>query len=552
MKHIVFSLILATVGTLAMVAQDNLSRPMNFHIEKDFIPPILDIIPSSVQFVDANGNGVIDADEACSIRFELNNRGRGDGYGCVARVEMSGTTDGISIASVNLPVLPQLRHTQVEIPIRANRNTKTGEIQLSIVVDEPNGYGSEKLQYTIGTHKLRTPMVSVASYKIGSGAGGVLDRRQPFSLQVAIQNMDQGVAENVQMSIVLPENVNWVGGDDKVQTLATLQPNETRVYTLELMANQKAAEAIDIAVNLSEKTGLYAKDQTIPLTFGQHVGGIIEMNVARNDKEVEIQRKSLVSQVDENIPVTGTKNPNTFVVIIANEQYKNVAQVPYALNDGNIFRKYCLSTLGVPEKNVKYLANATGNDIKTTINWLQTVTEVFDIPNVIIYYAGHGIPDEASKSAYLLPIDGNGSDISTGYKLDDLYATLGAMSADHITVFMDACFSGSKREEGMLAQARGVALKAKAGVPQGNMVVFSAATGDETAYPNKEQGHGMFTYYLLKKLQETKGDVTLQELGEYVTKNVRQQSIVLNGKSQTPTVTAATGVAGEWGNWKLK
>lgn len=545
-------LTIVTLSCIRLMAQSNVSSPMNFHIEKVFIPPILDIIPSSVQFVDANGNGVIDADEACSIRFELNNRGKGDGYGCVARVEMSGTTDGISIASVNLPVLPQLRHTQVEIPIRANRNTKTGEIQLSIVVDEPNGYGSEKLQYTIGTHKLRTPMVSVASYKIGSGAGGVLDRRQPFSLQVAIQNMDQGVAENVQMSIVLPENVNWVGGDDKVQTLASLQPNETRVYTLELMANQKAAEAIDIAVNLSEKTGLYAKDQTIPLTFGQHVGGIIEMNVARNDEEVEIQRKSLVSQVDESIPVTGAKNTNTFVVIIANEQYKNVAQVPYALNDGNIFRKYCLSTLGVPEKNVKYLANATGNDIKTTINWLQSVTEVFDNPNVILYYAGHGIPDEASKSAYLLPIDGNGSDISTGYKLDDLYATLGAMPADHITVFMDACFSGSKREEGMLAQARGVALKAKAGVPQGNMVVFSAATGDETAYPNKEQGHGMFTYYLLKKLQETKGDVSLQELGEYITKNVRQQSIVLNGKSQTPTVTAATGVAGEWGNWKLK
>jgi hypothetical protein len=117
---------------------------------------------------------------------------------------------------------------------------------------------------------------------------------------------------------------------------------------------------------------------------------------------------------------------------------------------------------------------------------------------------------------------------------------------------MDACFSGSKREQGMLASARGVALKAKAGIPQGNMVVFSAATGDETAYPNKEQQHGLFTYYLLKKLQETKGDVALKDLGTYLTKQVSQQSLIINDKRQTPTVTPSAAVGAEWQNWKLK
>ena len=67
-----------------------------------------------------------------------------------------------------------------------------------------------------------------------------------------------------------------------------------------------------------------------------------------------------------------------------------------------------------------------------------------------------------------------------------------------------------------------MAIKAKSGQPQGKMVVFSAAQGDETAYPNNEEHHGMFTYYLLKKLQETKGEVTLQELGDYIVKNVSQ------------------------------
>ena len=259
------------------------------------------------------------------------------------------------------------------------------------------------------------------------------------------------------------------------------------------------------------------------------------------------------SAVDTDIPTTDASNPNTFVIIFANEDYKNVASVPFAKNDGTIFQKYCQRTLGIPTSNIHYVENASFNDIRIQLAWLKDVCDAFDgKASVIIYYAGHGIPDEETKSAYLLPVDGDGRYVQSAYKIDEFYQKLGAMKAKSVTVFMDACFSGSKREEGMLASARGVALKVKSGVPQGNMVVFSAAQGDETAYPNTEQQHGMFTYYLLKKLQETKGDVTLQDLGNYITTNVRQQSIVKNGKSQTPCVTPSSSIGSEWQNWKLK
>jgi hypothetical protein len=309
---------------------------------------------------------------------------------------------------------------------------------------------------------------------------------------------------------------------------------------------------LDIKIDLAEKEGRFAQDANIPLQFGQHIGGSIAMNVERRDQEVEIKRVSLTSEVDENIPVTNKENRNTFAVIIANENYQSVASVPYALNDGNIFREYCLKTLGIPEKQIKYVPNATGNQIKAQVNWLQNICEVFEDAHVIFYYAGHGIPDESSRTAYLLPVDGIGTDVTTGYKLDDLYAALGSLPVENVTVFMDACFSGSKRENGMLVAARGVAIKTRSGQPQGKMVVFSAAQGDETAYPNNEEHHGMFTFYLLKKLQETKGEVTLQELGEYIVKQVSQQSILLNGKSQTPCVTPSLAIGGAWREWKLK
>ena len=135
--------------------------------------------------------------------------------------------------------------------------------------------------------------------------------------------------------------------------------------------------------------------------------------------------------------------------------------------------------------------------------------------------------------------------------MEELYATLGALPAQSITVFLDACFSGAKREGGMMASTRGVAIKVKASSPMGKMVVFSASQEDETAYPYKEQEHGLFTYYLLKKLKESKGDVTLGELSDYVIKEVKRQSIVQNGKIQTPVLVPSVHIA-DWRNWKLR
>lgn len=534
-------------------AQSNISQPMNFHIEKDVVPPLLHVVPLSQTFLDEDNNGVIDANENCVIRFEVMNEGRGDGYGCIARVTTNGNMDGIHIAKeIALPVIPRGNKVQVEVPIKANANTQTGEMEFSIVVDEPNGYGTDPITGKIGTHKLKIPFIQVVSYKIVGETGGKLNRREPFRLQVIVQNTDQGIAENVTVGLLLPNNVNWLGGTDDHLTIGTLKPNESKTLEYELMANQRAEDEIDIQLALAEKTGRYAQNADIPLQFGQYIGATITMKVERRDEDVEIQKASLIADVDENIPVTSTKNLNTFVLIIANEHYQRVAPVPYALNDGSIFREYCIKTLGIGEKRIHYLADATYNQIRAEIQWLKNIAETFDDPQIILYYAGHGIPDEKNLSSYLLPIDGSGTDVSTGYKLDDLYAALGKMPASQITVFMDACFSGSKREEGMIASARAVALKVLPGQPQGNMVVFSASQGDETAYPYTPKQHGMFTYYLLKKLQETQGDVTLQDLEAYLSDQVRKQSLLENNRTQTPTVTPSYTLGSDWQLWTLK
>ena len=276
----------------------------------------------------------------------------------------------------------------------------------------------------------------------------------------------------------------------------------------------------------------------------------VQQPVAQTVTPATPARPAPSSDVDQNIPEVSATNANTFAIIIANENYLEETPVQYALNDGQTFKTYCQKVLGLPEDNIHYRENATLNMILAEVDWIAKVAKAYNgEASLIVYYAGHGIPDEASGSSYLLPVDGIGN---TGYSLAELYKTLGALPAKSVTVFMDACFSGAKRGEGMLASARGVAIKAKPEAPKGNMVVFSAAQGDETAYPYEDKGHGLFTYFLLKKLQETKGQVSLGELAQYVQQQVSRRSIVTNGKSQTPCVTPSESVIGTWKGKMLK
>lgn len=262
---------------------------------------------------------------------------------------------------------------------------------------------------------------------------------------------------------------------------------------------------------------------------------------------------AMTGNVDYLIPDSKFKNENTLAIIIANENYRRVPNVPHAINDGNVIKKYMNKTLGVPEENIEYLEDASLNDIKYALANVSQKCEGFkDKYSVIVYYAGHGVPDDKTAEAFLLPVDGFGTDPSSGLNLDDFYASLSEMPAKSIVVLLDACFSGAKRDGGMLMATRGITIKPKMQVPDGKLIVLSATSNDETAFPIEQQKHGLFTYTLLRKIQETGGDITWGELADYVTATVKNRSIDINGKLQTPTVSVSSSIKDIWRNLKLR
>lgn len=251
-------------------------------------------------------------------------------------------------------------------------------------------------------------------------------------------------------------------------------------------------------------------------------------------------RVTAKSDVDVDIPQNPQTNTNTVALVIANENYSKVTGVASALHDGEVFAQYCRETLGIPEGQVLVYEDATYGEILSAINKLRNAVKALDgSVDVIVYYAGHGVPDEHTSDAYLMPIDADPLVMATAYPLKNFYKELGELGAGNVMVFMDACFSGANRGDGMLAEARGVVLVPKSAAPEGNMFVLSAADGKETALPWKEKNHGLFTYFLLKKLKQSQGNASLKEIADYVSSEVRKTSSFTLNKPQNPRMTAS-------------
>ncbi len=251
-------------------------------------------------------------------------------------------------------------------------------------------------------------------------------------------------------------------------------------------------------------------------------------------------------------PVTGNKSENTLVAIIANEEYDLAANVDNATSDGLAFKEYCIRTLGVPEDNVRYMANLSYGRMKKGLNDILELADLLNGEgNLILYYAGHGIPDNKTKDAFLMPVDADGTDTSLCLSLTDLYANINSRNLNRCVVFLDACFSGAQRGGDMIVAARGVRLKPKEAAPEGKTIVFTATSDDQAAFSHKEEKHGLFTYFLLKKLQESKGKVSLGELADYLSQKVGFESRRINNAPQTPSVLVAAGIGENWKKMQL-
>ena len=408
---------------------------------------------------------------------------------------------------------------------------------------------------TLMIYVLTLVLSSCASIFCGTKAKITLNdskQKQPVSITTDVKHYDQ---------VTLPYVVKVKRGYKPSTVTVESEGYQPTILTINKNFNAAAISNLTniIAWGIDAGTGAIMKPEQKYYSFtmkkegeqGEH--NIVSSNATpSNQASSNITKTTIISDVDKNIPQGTKKSEDTYVLIIANEDYQFVDDVNFAAHDGEVFKEYCIKTLGIPERQIRYYANATYGVISGGVDWLKYALNNFEGCKAIVYYCGHGIPDEKTGDAYIIPVDGKGTNTTTCYSLNSLYSTLASTKASNITYFMDACFTGANKEGSMLVAARGVAREAKKEVLEGKSVVFSASSGDETAMTYPEKGHGLFTYFLLKKLQETSGNVSYSDLADYINKNVKKEAFLINEKPQTPVVATSTAASGSWKTMTLK
>jgi uncharacterized caspase-like protein len=250
--------------------------------------------------------------------------------------------------------------------------------------------------------------------------------------------------------------------------------------------------------------------------------------------------RTIVSDVDAPA-YRNRENDKNFALVIGIEHYSGIPKADYAERDAAAVRRHLLA-MGYPDRNVILI---TGKDAgragieKYVESWLPR--NVHEDSKVFFYFSGHGAPSAESGQAYLVPWDGDPQFLeTTGYPVKQLYAKLDQLKARSVIIAMDACFSGAGGRSVIAQGTRPLVAKADVGVgPGARLTVLAASGSDEVTGSDDSQGHGIFTYFLLKSFDAKKGQVTAKDAFDFLSPKVRDAARRQN-REQTPQLMTTT------------
>ena len=253
-------------------------------------------------------------------------------------------------------------------------------------------------------------------------------------------------------------------------------------------------------------------------------------------------RRSDVDSLDSQ----AAPRPEDYAFVVGIERYQSIPEAQFAERDAAVFRQYAVKRLGVPEENVVSLlgSQATRAGLARYLEeWLPR--NVSEKSRLWVYYSGHGAPDPVKGGAYLVPWDGDPAYLeSSAYPLSGFYERLAALPAKEKIVILDACFSGAGGRSVLAQGARPLVTVKESSVPQDpRFFLLAASAQDQITGALQDQGHGVFTYYLLKGLKGAArkgqdGHVSMAELAAYLAAEVPRAARRQN-RDQTPQFHAA-------------
>lgn len=550
---------------LPLVTFLNTTRSQVVGGRTNMVPPALRI--QSVSFEDADGDSVISAGERATVKVRLQNTGRGAGVN--VRVDAKSTSRlRFQSALVGTVAAGDIREAVLEVI--ATQDVTDEQAALDITLVEANGFDSEPLRLLVPVMAYRPPNLSILGAQAVDAEGRTVIRPgSQATVTVRVQNRGQGLAETVRLTIALGDSTMFFADNPTMNVvtrdLGRMRAGAFQDVKFEVIVNNRATR-FALNASLTEQSGRYSlAPRDLGLQLNRPQQSIAQVVAVEAPRPVVggagVVPGTFGSDLLLGIPRVA-ENPNAFAVIIGNSQYLGgIPPVQYAANDAAVMRQYAEQSLGVRPGNIEVLNNATMSQLRTMFgdrgnpngrlrNRIRPgVSEIF------VFYSGHGAPDAAERKAYIMPVDADASLLSlTGYSVDVLYENLAAIGAKHVTVVIDACFSGATGGGDMLIRSAspiGIQVNDPAQRFQGgNATIIAAAEGQQLANWYDEKNHGLLTYFFLKGLQgqadaDKNGEVSVTEMRAFLTDpayGIPYEARRLHSREQTPQVFGS----GEW------
>lgn len=395
---------------------------------------------------------------------------------------------------------------------------------------------------------------------------------EPLRLSV---DKEHGIQNNAQLAYIRAQSVRW--------------------FLENQVSNMRRTENVYQYVTRSySDTGSHYRRSSIELVVRDAFRETVDLMTADKIQD---------DYVDFNIPKANGSYDDAYVLIVCNEDYSQafLPSVPYAGNDAEMVRKYFVQALGVPERQVKVLYNASKQSILTDgVRWLTDLSQAVAVhrgdvleprANLFIYYVGHGYVDFDNKG-YMVPNnmdvkgvkplmpnkkgrvpyeDATGKanyDIALNSKasatltkqmlgVEELLGLFKGFPVKQITMIVDASFDGHQRNgAAMLHADRKVDPKKKQRKAnlRSDAVVLLAADYNKTAYSFDAQHHGFLTYFLLKEIKSVAGNLEGYSYGdiyEAVERKLNKES-ALQGRWQEASGMAGGKYKDSWRTLPLK
>jgi len=513
---------------------------------------------ADLEYTEPSQNNYLDANETATLILKLKNIGKNPAENCELKLIPDVYDPNIQI--IGLKTIPKINPGEEltsNIQLVANNKIQTGKIKFTFRIIEKNGFDLEPEKVIIvPTREFKPPQLVVVDYAIEDQNRNLkVEKREMVDVTIRVQNQGETSSYDTKATLKLGDNVLPVDVKD-LYDLGEIKPGEFKDIKASIVTNTRATEVV-LNVVLDESTNKYSVRKSINLPFDIVQKKVDEIVIERKDITFPAIADASLSKLDiaENIPIVKEQNRDAVAVIIGNKDYNHAPNVEFAANDAAIVKNYVSKTLGYDQENIIYLENAKQSDFVSIFGNDQNYKgKLFDyvrkdLSEVFIYYSGHGAPDTDTKKGYLVPVDCDPNRVSlNGYGLATLYTNLDKVAKEksikHITVVIDACFSGTSSGGSLLSNISPIYITTEnQTLTTPNASVFTSATGDQVSNWYAEKKQSLFTYFFLKGL---KGEADLDKNGEITTKELYQYTADevngvpywarrINQRTQTPT-----------------